>query len=175
MGTVYGMQSGTEQDVTSCYKGTITTFTINGTGAPLSDPKPLEEGQQMTTDPTGKEDPKYGSIGKEKWDAMLQRAARLMEYMKNAETQGTGETLGQKTGDDMSSFEARQSFSEGSDLALAAALEVLSEEGIEIETTGPAAATNTTITRTQLTQFINDLLLFETFNEYNVDTTPIGQ
>ncbi|MEW6534595.1 MAG: FecR family protein [Candidatus Auribacterota bacterium] len=175
MGTVYGMGSTPNQDTTNCLKGTITTFTINGTGAPASDPKPLDEGQQMISDPTGQQDPKYGSISPELWEDMLKRAARLLEYLKNAETQGTGESLGQKTGDDMSPFEARQSFAEGSDLALAAALEVLSEEGIEIETTGPAAAANTTITKTQLTQFINDLLLFETFNEYNVDTTPIGQ
>lgn len=168
VGTIYGMSSG-DEDVTTSYQGTVSTYLIDEKGAPKTEPKPLTEGQKLTVGPQG--DPLYDVLDPAERASMLNQGSGLQGYIPE------GGESGQQSGADsgMSSYEARQQLSEGSDEALVAALDVLAEEGIVIETTGPAAAANTQITRTQLTQFLEDLLLDPVFRFNNVDITPIGQ
>ncbi len=175
MGTIYKMTSSKKGDETTCGEGTISTYLIDTSGKPLSEPKSLNSGQNLLADPSGKKEPVYGQADPGILGDIQKTGTALASYVKNPEPDENQPDAQEEENGSLSSYDSRKELSEGGDQALAAALEVLSEEGIVLETTGPAGAANSTITQVQITQFINDLLLSDTFDEFNVDVTPTGQ
>lgn len=169
MGTILSQTSTPAQDQTVCGEGVVSTYLIDPTGKPLGAPKDLNPGDALTADPNGKKDPVYSTVDV----TNLVNDGRLLDPNIPSGTEGAGTPGEGDASGDLSGFEARKQLSDGSDAAFNAAVETLSEEGVVIDAAGAAAATDTVITHTQLTQFINDLLLFGTFTDFNVDTTPI--
>lgn len=184
MGSSYQHSASKKEEIIRCFEGPISSYLTGSEGNPITDPKSLESRQQLFVDPNDPMNPKYSSFGPDEFKKPAEFANNLAKYLPQApQGQPAEQTPGESAGsaqttetDDLSSFEARQQLAQGSDLAFNAAVEALSESGIVIESEGGAAtAASAPITQVQLTSFINDLLLSDTFDFFNVDTTPIGQ
>ena len=197
MGTIYGHQAGATDEIL-CGQGTVNTFTIGNAGQPTSEPQPLGENDKMTSGPDGAQYTKATpeelrdllAIGKKLGNLLPQLPAALGQgkgqLPGEGEPQGADETgLGSAatTGQDLSdrqanvagTYEERAKLAKGDDEAYKAAVQALNEAGIPVDdSTGAAAAANTLITLTQITQFLEDLLLDPLPERFNNDVTPIG-
>ena len=200
MGTIYSHSSDKNKDEIICGNGTINTFTIDNSGAPASDPKPLQKDGKMTAGPSAPKSPQYSNATPAELKQLLETGKKLAKLlpqlpaalgkgqMQNIMGQGQPETpeteLGgeQKSGEELGdqagnagSYDERAKLARGDDDAYKAAIQALNEAGIPVDdSTGAAAAANTVITLTQITQFLEDLLLDPLPERFNNDVTPIG-
>ena len=203
MGSAYMHSTSPTGDTVKCFEGPISTYLINAAGAPLGEPKALKEREQLFVNPSTPEKPEYSNFEPDTFKDAKDRIKNLATIIPPPVTPAQGEqgqpfpTQGsqqdQKSGelsdnapkgqtgdltqeDKLSSFKARQELSQGTEVALNAALETLNAEGYPIsDTVGAASAASAPITKVQLTQFITDLLLLPDFDRFNIDATPIGQ
>ena len=155
MGTIYLHSSTPAKEIIITGEGTVRTFTTNNAGKPTSEIKPLEAKGMMTADPTGKEPVTPADLG-----------------IKNKSTEGLSDRAANTSG----TYDERQKLARGDDEAYKAAIQALNEAGIPVDdSTGAATAANTLITLTQITQFLEDLLVEPLYFRFNNDVTPIGQ
>ncbi len=170
-GTVFSISSIGGKDKVSSLSGSVKTYSIDPSGKPLSDPQMLAEGNQVVFGTDRKVDAVFASI-----DLQDPFFMGLSDKARNVGSHITPPSATEMTGNAQagtSSFEARQQLAKGSKEALKAALEELSKDGVIIETTGVADAVNSTITQTQLSQWMQDMLPLS-FYDYNTPVTPIG-
>lgn len=172
-GTVFSISSVDGQDKVSSLSGSVKTYSIDPAGKPISDPKMLSEGNQVVFGSDRKSDAVFASIDLQDpfFMGLSDKAKGVGSYITPP---SATEMMAGNAQAGTSSFDARQQLAKGSKEALKAALEELSKDGVIIETTGVADAVNSTITQTQLSQWIGDLLLSPTIHDYNTPVTPIG-
>ncbi|MCD6459726.1 FecR domain-containing protein [bacterium] len=202
MGTIYLHSSTPAKEIIITGEGTVRTFTTNNAGKPTSEIKPLEAKGMMTADPTGKEKPNYSQATEVQLKNLLEtgkKLARLLTKLppglgagkldntagegnepvtpadlgiKNKSTEGLSDRAANTSG----TYDERQKLARGDDEAYKAAIQALNEAGIPVDdSTGAATAANTLITLTQITQFLEDLLVEPLYFRFNNDVTPIGQ
>ncbi len=202
MGSSYLHSTSETGDTVNCFEGPISTYLLDAAGAPLGEPKALNAREQLFVNPNTPDKPEYRNFEPDTFKNAKDQIKNLATIIPPPVVPAQGEqgqpfpTQGseqdEKSGklsdtapnaqtgdltpeDELSSFKARQELSEGTQLALNAALETLAEEGMPIEPTGAATAASEPITLVQLTQFIEDLILLPRYYDFNVDATPIGQ
>ncbi|MCB1194896.1 FecR domain-containing protein [bacterium] len=168
MGTTYCQTSDGSADQLMACTGGIWFYLLDENGNPVGEPKVLKIKEKLITDPTGQQEPQFLLIAEDENGKIMDQG----EFIQSLSSFANGDGIGQGTPSGQSTYQMRMSLSEADEDAYVAIIEVLNEAGIVIEETGAAATADSTITQAQLTQFINDLLLSDTFDFFNTDTTP---
>jgi len=173
MGTTYLHFASPKVERVECSESEISVYFLDAEGKPIGEPFVLKP-QDIIMPPSsegGK--PDISTMTQQQQEKINKIALDLAKYLLEKGDFST-QTSGTQGG--MSTYQARKELAEGTELALAAVLEELAEQGIIIDTAGAATISEgaaTAVTHAQITDFFENAILFDLFTYYNVDVTPI--